>query len=212
MKICFSGQFNSYRPSSEHRWATMHYLCNSICGCKWYNVFSRLIARLALVLISWRSLPGQLQNSVGNASSQEEGLGSGKPGQFPPDIKPPQGPHHLETFGETRPFSKYAARWEFDEFQPIPVGIQTGLHDRIRHMNPYYNLRYHPSAPFIRSGFLVSYRIRLAMKFSQNVLHYKWNTSRVYNPYKVCFEVLPTYWQLIERIKQNGDLSRRLIM
>ena len=42
------------------------------------------------------------------------------------------------------------------------------------------NLRYHPSAPFIRSGLLVSYRIRSAMKFSQNVLHYKWNTSRVY--------------------------------
>ena len=41
------------------------------------------------------------------------------------------------------------------------------------HLNPYYNLRYHPSAPFIRSGFLVSYRIRSAMKFSQNVLHYK---------------------------------------
>ena len=46
--------------------------------------------------------------------------------------------------------------------------------------NPYYNLRYHPSAPFICSRFLVSYRIRSAMKFSQNVLHYKWHTSRVY--------------------------------
>ena len=29
--------------------------------------------------------------------------------------------------------------------------------------NPYYNLRYNPSAPFIRSRFLVSYRIRSAM-------------------------------------------------
>ena len=46
-------------------------------------------------------------------------------------------------------------------------------------LTPHYNLRYHPSVPFILSGLLVSYRIRLAMKFSQNVLHYKWNTSRV---------------------------------
>ena len=30
--------------------------------------------------------------------------------------------------------------------------------------NQYYNLRYNPSAPFVRSGFLVSYRIRSAMK------------------------------------------------
>ena len=30
--------------------------------------------------------------------------------------------------------------------------------------NPYYNLRYNPSAPFVRSGFIVSYRIRSAMK------------------------------------------------
>ena len=30
--------------------------------------------------------------------------------------------------------------------------------------HPYYNLRYNPSAPFVRSGFLVSYRIRSAMK------------------------------------------------
>ena len=28
----------------------------------------------------------------------------------------------------------------------------------------YYNLRYNPSAPFVRSGFVVSYRIRSAMK------------------------------------------------
>ena len=50
--------------------------------------------------------------------------------QLPPNLKPP---HHLETVGETRPFSNYAARREFDQFQPLPVGIQTGLLDRIRH-------------------------------------------------------------------------------
>ena len=38
----------------------------------------------------------QLQNSVSNSSAQEEGLGSRKHGQFPPDIKPP---HYLETAG-----------------------------------------------------------------------------------------------------------------
>ena len=39
-------------------------------------------------------------------------------------------------------------------------------------LHPYYNLPYNPSAPFVCSGFLVSYRIRSAMKFPQNVLHY----------------------------------------
>ena len=36
---------------------------------------------------------------------------------------------------------------------------------------PYYNLPYNPSAPFVRSGFLVSYRILSAVKVPQNVLH-----------------------------------------
>ena len=46
--------------------------------------------------------------------------------------------------------------------------------------NPYYNLPYNQSAPFVCSGFLVSYRIRSAMKFPQDVLHYIWHTSMVY--------------------------------
>ena len=33
-----------------------------------------------------------------------------------------------------------------------------------RDQNPYYNLQYNPSAPFVRSGFLVSHRICSAMK------------------------------------------------
>ena len=31
-------------------------------------------------------------------------------------------------------------------------------------LNQYFNLRYNPSAPFVCSGFLVSYRIRSAIK------------------------------------------------
>ena len=34
----------------------------------------------------------------------------------------------------------------------------------LSYCNQYYNLRYNPSAPFVRSGFLVSYRIRSAVK------------------------------------------------
>ena len=61
---------------------------------------------------------------------------------------------------------------------------------------PYYNLRYNPSAPFIRSGFLVSYRIRSAMKFSQNVLHYiVSHTSRVY---VIHIKSLSRYFQLTQ--------------
>ena len=32
------------------------------------------------------------------------------------------------------------------------------------YLNQYYNLRYNLSAPFVRSGFLVSFRIRSAIK------------------------------------------------
>ena len=79
---------------------------------------------------------------------------------------------------------------------------------------PYYNLPYNPSAPFVRSGFLVSYRIRSAMKFSQNVLHFIWHTyiQGICNPYKVSFEIRTSNLLRIERIKQNGDLLRRRIM
>ena len=61
--------------------------------------------------------------------------------------------------------------------------------------HPYYNLRYNPSAPFVRSGFLVSYRIRSAMKFSQNVLHYILHTSRVY---VIHIKSLSRYFQLTQ--------------
>ena len=61
--------------------------------------------------------------------------------------------------------------------------------------NPYYNLPYNPSAPFVRSGFLVSYRIRSAMKFPQNVLHYIWHTSRVY---VIHIKSLSRYFQLTQ--------------
>ena len=61
--------------------------------------------------------------------------------------------------------------------------------------HPYYNLPYNPSAPFVRSGFLVSYRIRSAMKFPQNVLHYIWHTSRVY---VIHIKSLSRYFQLTQ--------------
>ena len=56
-------------------------------------------------------------------------------------------------------------------------------------------MRYNPSALFIRSGFLVSYRIRSAMKFSQNVLHYIWHTSRVY---VIHIKSLSRYFQITQ--------------
>ena len=61
--------------------------------------------------------------------------------------------------------------------------------------NPHYNLRYNPSALFIRSGFLVSYRIRSAMKFSQNVLHFILHTSKVY---VILIKFLSRYLQLTQ--------------
>ena len=54
---------------------------------------------------------------------------------------------------------------------------------------------YNPSAPFVRSGFLVSYRFRSAMKIPQNVLHYIWHTSRVYVIY---IKSLSRYFQLTQ--------------
>ena len=69
----------------------------------------------------------------------------------------------------------------------------TGLLIKCRY--PYYNLRYNPSAPFIRSGFLVSYRIRSALKFSQNVLHYILHASRVY---VIHIKSLSRYFQLTQ--------------
>ena len=62
-------------------------------------------------------------------------------------------------------------------------------------LNPYYNLLYNPSAPFIRSGFLVSYRICSAKKFPQNVLHYILHTSRVY---VIHIKSLSRYFQLTQ--------------
>ena len=78
-------------------------------------------------------------------------------------------------------------------------------------INPYYNLPYNPSAPFVRSGFLVSYRIRSAMKFSQNVLHYIWHPSRVY---VIHMKYLSRYFQLTQNRtdKAKWRSSRRLIM
>ena len=77
--------------------------------------------------------------------------------------------------------------------------------------NPYYNLPYNPSAPFVRSRFLVSYRIHSAMKFSQNLLHHKWHTSRVY---VIHIKYLSRYFQLTQNRtdKAKWRSSRRLIM
>ena len=78
------------------------------------------------------------------------------------------------------------------------VGCVVGMTGRgvlLWHSNSYYNLPYNPSAPFVRSGFLVSYRIRSAMKIPQNVLHYIWHTSRVYVIHK---KSLSRYFQLTQ--------------
>ena len=45
----------------------------------------------------------------------------------------------------------------------ICIGHTYDIH-RTRMTNQYYNERYNPSAPFVRSRFLVSYRIRSAIK------------------------------------------------
>ena len=74
--------------------------------------------------------------------------------------------------------------------QALDLGKLTTVHAHL-----YYNLPYNPSAPFVRSGYLVSYRIRSAMKFSQNVLHYIWHTSRVY---VIHIKSLSRYFQLTQ--------------
>ena len=65
------------------------------------------------------------------------------------------------------------------------------------YVNPYYNLPYNPSAPFVRSGFLVSYRIRSAIKiFTKRTSLHMTYIQGICNPYKVSFEIHPTYSQL----------------
>ena len=55
----------------------------------------------------------------------------------------------------------------------------------------YYNLRYNPSAPFVCSGFLVSYRIRSAMKTTapRTAPHLKY-IQGIGIPNKASFEIL----------------------
>ena len=79
-------------------------------------------------------------------------------------------------------------------------------------INQYYNLRYNPSAPFVCSGFLVSYRIRSAIKTTapQTAPHLKY-IQGIGIPNKASFEILAMNTGL-NSIKQNGDLSRHLIM
>ena len=57
--------------------------------------------------------------------------------------------------------------------------------------NQYYNLRYNPSAPFVRSRFLVSYRIRSAIKTTatRTAPHLKY-IQGIGIPNKVSFEIL----------------------
>ena len=80
------------------------------------------------------------------------------------------------------------------------------------HHHQYYNLRYNPSAPFVCSGFLVSYRIRSAIKTTapRTAPHLKY-IQGIGIPNKASFEILAMNTGL-NWIKQNGDLSRRLIM
>ena len=55
----------------------------------------------------------------------------------------------------------------------------------------YYNLRYNPSAPFVRSRILVSYRIRSAIKTTatRTAPHLKY-IQGIGIPNKVSFEIL----------------------
>ena len=57
--------------------------------------------------------------------------------------------------------------------------------------NQYYNLRYNPSAPFVCSGFFVSYRIRSAIKTTatRTAPHLKY-IQGIGIPNKVSFEIL----------------------
>ena len=61
--------------------------------------------------------------------------------------------------------------------------------------NQYYNLRYNPSAPFVRSGFLISYRIRSAMKTTapRTAPHLPY-IQGIGIPNKASFEILARDW------------------
>jgi hypothetical protein len=64
--------------------------------------------------------------------------------------------------------------------------------DRVVYVvHQYYNLRYNPSAPFVRSRFLVSYRIRSAIKTTatRTAPHLKY-IQGIGIPNKVSFEIL----------------------
>ena len=67
--------------------------------------------------------------------------------------------------------------------------LKLGLSDLRGHQ--YYNLRYNPSAPFVRSRFLVSYRIRSAIKTTatRTAPHLKY-IQGIGIPNKVSFEIL----------------------
>ena len=55
----------------------------------------------------------------------------------------------------------------------------------------YYNLQYNPSAPFVRSRFLVSYRIRSAIKTTATrTAPYLKYIQGIGIPNKVSFEIL----------------------
>ena len=58
-------------------------------------------------------------------------------------------------------------------------------------LHQYYNLQYNPSAPIVRSGFLVSYRIRSAMKTTapRTAPHLKYIQGTDI-PNKASFEIL----------------------
>ena len=57
--------------------------------------------------------------------------------------------------------------------------------------HPYYNLLYNPSAPFVRSGFLESYRIRSAMKtIAPRTVPHLTYIQGIGIPNKASFEIL----------------------
>ena len=94
------------------------------------DIFSRLIARLAT--LSFRE--GRFPDSYKTASVTPLLKKKDSDQDNMANFRPISNLHTISKLLEKLVLSRnYAARREFDQFQPLPVGIQTGLLDRIRH-------------------------------------------------------------------------------
>ena len=83
----------------------------------------------------------------------------------------------------------------------ICVNISTVYNDMLiakgltKELNPYYNLPYNPSAPFVRSVSILSHSFGDEI-FTKRTSLYMTYIQGICNPYKVSFEILPTYSEL----------------